>query len=49
MAATVGHGLGTLLVANEARRGFEFAIIDYEPESRKGCVGVLTSRLRHLD
>ena len=35
MAAAVGHRLGALLIANEARRYFEFAIIDYEPESRE--------------
>ena len=49
MAATFGHCLGALLVADEARGDFEFAIIDYEPESREECVRVLTSRLRHLD
>ena len=49
MAATVVHCLGALLVANEARRDFELTIIDYEPESREEFVGILTSRLRHLD
>ena len=49
MAATVGYCSGALLVAKEARRDFEFTIIDYELESREEFVGILTSRLRHLD